>query len=96
VGADPEQRDEFSGGTVGAARNYIGSLLDLNADTRLGSEAGDMEELKAHPFFDGFDWDDAAAKRIQPDWIPDSQDKSVWRITARGALSSQCRLDTIE
>ncbi|KAI7878635.1 Pkinase-domain-containing protein [Lichtheimia hyalospora FSU 10163] len=40
------------------AKDLVTKLLVLEPEQRLGSEAtGGMDALKAHPFFDGIDWD---------------------------------------
>jgi 3-phosphoinositide dependent protein kinase-1 len=44
-----------------AAADLIRCLLHVDPAQRIGAE--DLEELKAHPFFDGIDW---AALRCQP------------------------------
>lgn len=37
---------------------------------RLGAGHGDAEEVKAHPFFDGLDWNALENKQIPPPWKP--------------------------
>lgn len=37
------------------AHDLIERLLDMNPKTRLGSKG--IEEVKNHPFFKGFEWD---------------------------------------
>jgi 3-phosphoinositide dependent protein kinase-1 len=45
-------------------------LQMLDPDRRLGSEdTGGFEALKAHPFFEGFDWEDLH-KQQPPDLLP--------------------------
>ncbi|KAI9474162.1 MAG: kinase-like domain-containing protein [Benjaminiella poitrasii] len=46
------------------------ALLERNAEKRLGSGKLDAQEIKAHPFFAGVNWEDMLAKRVQPPYIP--------------------------
>jgi len=39
------------------ARDLVEKLLRLEPEERLGAGAGGLEDLKAHPFFKGVDWD---------------------------------------
>jgi serine/threonine protein kinase len=74
-GPIPRAEINYAEGMSVAARDFIESLLELNAGTSLGGGgggSGDVAELKIHPLFDGFDWDDAGATRIRLGWIPDS------------------------
>ena len=42
----------------------------LFSPLRLGSGAGDSEDIKVHPFFDGLDWKALENKQIPPPWKP--------------------------
>ena len=42
-------------------------------DRRLGSE-GDVDEVLAHPWFDGFDFNELKNKKMKPDYIPKVSD----------------------
>lgn len=53
-----------------AAKNLIQELLQLNPDDRLGAKAEGYKELKAHPFFNGIDWNNLHNQlppRIKPE-----------------------------
>lgn len=50
--------------------DFISKLLDRDPQTRLGASERDVEELKEHPFFYGYDWDAILEKRVQPEWVP--------------------------
>ena len=52
-----------------SAKDFILKLLAKNPKQRLGSSK-DVEELKAHPFFSGINWDDVLNKKVQPEWKP--------------------------
>lgn len=48
------------------ALDLIVQLLNRDPRKRLGSGPGDAEEIKAHPFFKGVDWEDAVERRLKP------------------------------
>ncbi|OHT00169.1 RAC family serine/threonine-protein kinase like protein [Tritrichomonas foetus] len=52
------------------AQDLIKKLLDRNPYTRLGASAKDVEEIKEHPFFKEYNWDDILSKKIEPEWKP--------------------------
>ena len=54
----------FGHGTTAPARAAITSLLHGNPEKRLGS----LEELRAHPFFDGVEWD--TLHQMSAPWTP--------------------------
>ena len=47
------------------ALDLIVKLLDRDPKTRLGAGPGDAEEIKAHPFFDGIDWEQVMARKLK-------------------------------
>jgi len=51
------------------AQSFIGSLLDRNSATRLGS-TGDADEVKSHPFFAGVDWQALSSRSLTPPFKP--------------------------
>jgi len=51
-------------------RELIIGLLNRNPDDRLGSGSGDVEQIKAHPFFKDMDWDKMMKKEIDPPFKP--------------------------
>merc|ERR1712137_660656 len=50
-----------------AARSLIDGLLEVEPEKRLGS--GDIQEIKSHPFFDGFSWSHAESRKIAPPFV---------------------------
>jgi len=52
------------------ARDLILRLLERNPSQRIGSGERDYEEIKAHPFFSSFNWEDVMNKKITPEWVP--------------------------
>ena len=52
------------------ASNLISRLLIRDPQLRLGSGAGDAEDIKTHPFFYGLDWKALENKEIPPPWKP--------------------------
>lgn len=52
------------------AKNFIMKLLAKNPAQRLGSGPKGLEEIKAHPFFAGINWDDVFNKKTTPEWKP--------------------------
>lgn len=45
-------------------------LLTRDPTRRLGAGPNDAEEVKAHPFFRGVNWDDLLHKRVTPPFLP--------------------------
>ena len=58
------------GGSCDAV-DFISRLLERDPARRLGSGPGKVDEVKAHPFFDGIDWKQLLLKAIPMDWKPD-------------------------
>ncbi|XP_067007640.1 ribosomal protein S6 kinase alpha-5 [Anabrus simplex] len=50
--------------------DFISKLLVKDPRKRLGGGAGDAEELKSHPFFNGTNWADLAQKAIPAPFVP--------------------------
>lgn len=48
--------------------DFVNKLLDQNPNSRLGCFG--MPEVKAHPFFKGFDWLKVTFKSIKPPFTP--------------------------
>ncbi|OHT01178.1 RAC family serine/threonine-protein kinase like protein [Tritrichomonas foetus] len=55
------------------ARDLIAKLLNRNPAIRLGASERDVEEIKIHPFFGEYNWDDILAKKVEPLWKPQIQ-----------------------
>ena len=51
------------------AQDLIARLLTVNPKKRLGSSKLDAEEIKAHSFFAGVDWDLYLQKQIKPPYV---------------------------
>lgn len=52
------------------AVDLISRLLDVNDQTRLGSGPTGDDELKAHPFFAGINWEKLEQKHVEPPYVP--------------------------
>lgn len=65
------QRSElrFPGYVSQGAQRILEAFLERDASIRLGSKE-DVEEVKAHPFFQSIDWDALYHKRIRSPFIP--------------------------
>jgi serine/threonine protein kinase len=62
---------DFPEGKVSdVAQNFLNLLLDRNPSTRLGTGPGDVEAVKAHPFFQGLDWRAVEQLTVVPQWAP--------------------------
>jgi len=51
------------------AADFVNKCLERKAHQRLGING--IEEVKGHPWFDGFDWDKLRAKEMKASFIPD-------------------------
>lgn len=51
---------------VGGLMKFCKALLTVEPERRLGSDEGGFPKLKAHEFFDGFDWGKLAAGALEP------------------------------
>jgi len=45
-------------------------LLQRRPVLRLGMRTGGIQDIKRHPWFDGFDWDALATRRMKPPCVP--------------------------
>ena len=52
------------------ARDLISQLLVPNPKKRLGYGPEDAEKIKAHPYFEGINWDDAWNQKLTPPFVP--------------------------
>jgi serum/glucocorticoid-regulated kinase 2 len=59
---------EFTADFSPEARDLIARMLEREPRQRIGY--GGSHELKAHPFFRGFDWDRLLRKEVTPPWLP--------------------------
>ncbi|OAD65961.1 protein kinase C [Phycomyces blakesleeanus NRRL 1555(-)] len=58
---------------INMSRNSVSicqKLLQRTSAKRLGSGKGDGQEVKAHPFFEGVNWEDMLAKKVTPPFLP--------------------------
>ena len=65
------------------AVNFIERLLDVNDNTRLGAGPRGIKDLKAHPFFEGIDWELLEQRHMVPPYKPlatydDTQEEGRW------------------
>ncbi|EFJ42034.1 hypothetical protein VOLCADRAFT_97912 [Volvox carteri f. nagariensis] len=58
------------------ARDLISKLLERKPVKRIGMMQGRARDIKAHPWFAGFDWDALAARRMDPPRKPKETDSS--------------------
>lgn len=56
------------------AKSLLNELLERDHTLRLGCRGGGVEEVKAHKFFKGVDWDNLAKKKVTPPFIPQVDD----------------------
>ena len=56
------------------ARDLIGRLLERKPARRIGMLQGRAGDIKAHPWFAGFDWEALAARRVEPPRRPRASD----------------------
>jgi len=63
---DPEKHQIFMSEEL---KDIILKFLDRNQETRLGSN-GDVEEVKAHPFFADMDWDALYNRQLEATYKP--------------------------
>jgi len=56
-------------------RDFLERLLDKRKDLRLGAKGG-LEEVKAHPWLKGTDWEAIMRKQVKPPFIPPTTGKS--------------------
>lgn len=52
------------------AKNFISRLLDKDPATRLGSAGADANDVQAHAFFEGIDWDAVETSQLNPPLSP--------------------------
>ena len=55
------------------AKSFIDGLLQLDVNRRLGGFSANADPIKAHPFLSDIVWEDVAAKRCVPPFIPQIQ-----------------------
>jgi len=56
--------------TNAALEDFIRGLLTVDPTRRLGMLAQGWEDVKRHPWFDGFDWAEMEAKTMAAPWVP--------------------------
>jgi len=61
-------------------KDLVRRLLDRDVTKRLGSGSGDAEDVKAHPFFEGVDWDAVLAMQVTPPLPPPLTAPSVEQV----------------
>ena len=52
------------------AADFINKCLQRKPVNRIGYHSG-TQELKSHPWFDDFSWDDLASRQMQSQFVPD-------------------------
>ena len=53
-----------------SAKDLLSKLLERNPEKRLGSGETDVEEIKAHPFFESIDWDQLYKREVETPFKP--------------------------
>lgn len=81
-------KDELDFPSKTDADDLIKKLLARDPEKRLGSGAGDAEEIKAHPWFKGINWDAVFDRRVKPEWIPPETSMSVVEETSLEAIAA--------
>ncbi|RDI81536.1 hypothetical protein Vi05172_g8380 [Venturia inaequalis] len=59
---------------MGESIIFVKGLMEKEPDKRLGSGGNGAEEVMAHAFFDGIDWDDIYNKRVEVPFVPGLRD----------------------
>lgn len=59
---------------IGESISFVKGLMEKEPDKRLGSGGNGAEEVMAHAFFDGIDWDDIYNKRVEVPFVPGLRD----------------------
>lgn len=54
--------------------SLIAGLLERKVERRLGSSSRGAKEIKAHPYYSGFNWDALAGGFFEPPWTPDEKE----------------------
>ncbi|KAL3482844.1 hypothetical protein BJX62DRAFT_250223 [Aspergillus germanicus] len=60
-----------------SAKDILNKLLEKNAANQLG--ANGAAEVKAHPFFEGLDWEELVLCRLEPPFKPHDATVVLWR-----------------
>jgi len=50
------------------AEDLITKLLEMDGEDRLGMKPGGADDIKKHPWFQNFDWDRCARKKMKPEF----------------------------
>jgi hypothetical protein len=76
-----------------SSRDILSVLLDRNPKTRLGSN-GDAAEVKAHPFFQGIDWNKLYRKEYSTPFKPITHDGKLDTINIDDEFKRETPKDT--
>eukprot|EP00903_Cladosiphon_okamuranus_P016069 g14834.t1 len=67
----PDDFDDKAGGSPNC-RNVISGMLAFEPGDRIGYRANGMNDVKAHPMYEGLEWERLEGKLIQAPWVPDA------------------------
>jgi len=56
-----------------SVRSLLAGLLDRRTERRLGGSSRGAKEIKAHEYYDGFNWDALSGGFHEPPWKPDGE-----------------------
>jgi len=74
-----------------AARDLISRLLERKPVRRIGMLQGRAKDIKAHPWFKGFDWEALSSRRMPPPRKPKEEDSAKRKAELESAHKDEAR-----
>lgn len=68
-----EDEVEFPGYMPEESGDFVGRLLEKEPGKRLGSGLNGADQVMAHAFFWGVEWEDVYYKRVAPPFVPEAR-----------------------